>query len=190
MSELNDVIGGDVVTASFTNQVKERSLMRYASAEARDASILAPVDGALAWLQDVDQITVYDDAVWRTVALADLFLPLSGGTITGQLVISDEVTVGLGNSGDPSINFVANPGLGFFLDAGVITSTAEMSATKMASTAGLGDTESLFRSMFIGGGPPASADEIVGNLWVDTVNFQLRRWEGAQWGVILQGVSP
>ncbi len=85
MSELADVIGGNTVTASFTNEVKERSLMRYATAAARDSSIPAPVAGSLAWLQDVDEITVYDGAVWRTVALGDLFLPLTGGTLSGVI---------------------------------------------------------------------------------------------------------
>jgi len=67
MSELNDVIGGNTITASFTNEVKERSLMRYATAATRDTSIPAPVAGSLAWLEDVSNITVYDGAVWITI---------------------------------------------------------------------------------------------------------------------------
>ena len=72
MSELADVIGGNTITASFTNEVKERSLMRYADAAARDVSIPAPIVGSLAYLLDVDKITVYvslggpapQEAIW------------------------------------------------------------------------------------------------------------------------------
>ena len=91
MSELADVIGGNTITAAFTNDVKERSLMRYATAAARDSSIPAPIAGSLAWLQDVDEITVYDGAVWRTVGLADLFLPLAGGTMSGVINMQPNV---------------------------------------------------------------------------------------------------
>ncbi len=64
MSELNDVIGGNTITASFTNEVKERSLMRYATAAARDSSIPAPIAGSQAWIEDSDKVTIYDGAVW------------------------------------------------------------------------------------------------------------------------------
>ncbi len=64
MSELSDVIGGNTVTAAFTNEVKERTLMRYATAAARDTSIPAPIAGSQAWLEDSDTVTLYDGAAW------------------------------------------------------------------------------------------------------------------------------
>ena len=43
--------------------------MRYANAAARDASIPVPVSGDVAWLLDVDRVTIYTGAAW--VALVD-----------------------------------------------------------------------------------------------------------------------
>ena len=84
MSELNDVAGGETIASTFTNQVKERTVMRYASAAARDASIPAPIAGSLAFLDDTDTITMYDGglAAWVTVATREyteaLYLHLTG----------------------------------------------------------------------------------------------------------------
>ena len=67
MSELNDVIGGDTIAAAFTNQVKERTAMRYASAAARDTSIPAPIDGSLAFLQDTFELTLFRGGTWIVI---------------------------------------------------------------------------------------------------------------------------
>jgi len=67
MAELPDVSGGDTVASGFTNQVKNRTTMRYASAAARDASIPVPVSGEVAWLVDVALVTVYNGAEWDSV---------------------------------------------------------------------------------------------------------------------------
>ena len=85
MSELSDVTGGQIIGASFTNQVKERTVMRYASAATRDTSIPIPVEGSLAYLLDVNQVTVYNGSVWEVLNAAGIYLPLSGGTLTGDV---------------------------------------------------------------------------------------------------------
>jgi hypothetical protein len=68
MSELGNVAGGETVTASFTNDVKNRTVMRYADAAARDASIPVPVDGDVAWLSASDDLTIYNGGTWLTMA--------------------------------------------------------------------------------------------------------------------------
>lgn len=45
-----------------------RSVMRFASASARGATITSPVEGMMAWLQDQDVLTVYDGSAWVVVA--------------------------------------------------------------------------------------------------------------------------
>ena len=95
MSELNDVAGGETVTAAFTNQVKERTAMRYASNAALDVSVPAPVAGALSYVQDINRLQVFDSNAWIIVTLpGDLaaYLPLVGGTLSGPLVVSALVT--------------------------------------------------------------------------------------------------
>ena len=68
MSELPDVAGGQVISAAYTNQVKERTAMRYASAAARDSSLPVPEEGALAFLADVNVLTLYAGAFgWLTL---------------------------------------------------------------------------------------------------------------------------
>ena len=70
MAELGDVIGGDIITSTFTNQVKDRTVMRYANAAARDASVLTPVSGDLAWLIAEQVVTVYSGTSWSTLVTA------------------------------------------------------------------------------------------------------------------------
>lgn len=99
MSELNDVSGGETIAAAFTNQVKERSSMRYASQAALDTSVPAPVAGTVAYLQDVAVIQYYNGASWiPLVTDADViakYLALDGGNgpILGPLAFLGNVTV-------------------------------------------------------------------------------------------------
>ena len=99
MSELADVSGGQTITSSFTNQVKERSAMRYSSAAARDTSIPAPIAGSLAYLQDSDTVTMYDGTVWVTltdVTTTDatyLKLTEPAQTLTGDLAMAGELSI-------------------------------------------------------------------------------------------------
>lgn len=85
MSELADVAGGQSITSAFTNQVKERTVMRYVSAAARDASIPVPQEGSLAYLLDTNRVTVYNGSYWEDMKAEGIYLPLSGGTLTGDL---------------------------------------------------------------------------------------------------------
>ena len=43
-----------------------RSVMRFASASARGATLTAPVEGMPTWLQDVNRLEVYDGSAWVT----------------------------------------------------------------------------------------------------------------------------
>ena len=76
--ELDDVVGAEIISSAFTNDVKNRTLMRYSNAAARDASIPAPIEGNFAYLQDIDQATLYANGVWETVLLvSDLPPPVA-----------------------------------------------------------------------------------------------------------------
>jgi hypothetical protein len=41
-----------------------RSVMRFASASARSATLTSPVEGMVTWLQDVNRLDYYDGSVW------------------------------------------------------------------------------------------------------------------------------
>ncbi len=69
MPEIPDVIGGDLITATYNNQVRDRAVMRYSNAAARDSSVPIPVAGDLAWLNDIEGVTVYNGTVWQPVGV-------------------------------------------------------------------------------------------------------------------------
>ena len=83
MSEIPNVLGGDTATASWANQVKDRTAMRYASVAARDASLPAPADGELAFLEDSETLTMKVFGGWVTIA--------SGGAAVQERIITPGV---------------------------------------------------------------------------------------------------
>jgi len=78
--EIGDVSGGDVIAAGFTNDVKDRTAMRYASAASRDSIITAPVAGSLAYLEDVNRVTLYRNGAWGDMVSVDLSGNIDLGT--------------------------------------------------------------------------------------------------------------
>jgi len=64
MPELPDVVPGATIQTARANQIRDRVIQRYASAAARDASVLIPVDGDVAWLSDTNRLTIYDGSAW------------------------------------------------------------------------------------------------------------------------------
>jgi len=67
MPEIPDVTPGGTIQTAWGNQIRDRAIMRYANAGARDASVLVPVDGDVAWLSDVNELTMYSGAAWLIV---------------------------------------------------------------------------------------------------------------------------
>lgn len=57
----------DNVPADFATSfgyVEGRLVMRFASAASRDSTVTSPAEGMTAWLQDVNQLTVYTGSAW------------------------------------------------------------------------------------------------------------------------------
>lgn len=50
------------------NSMVGRTILRFASASSRNATITSPVEGMLAWLQDVNWLTLYDGTAWVVVS--------------------------------------------------------------------------------------------------------------------------
>jgi len=90
MPEIPDVTPGGTVQTAWGNDIRDRAIMRYANAAARDVSVPVPVDGDVAWLQDVDKLTMYTGAAWiqigpldelpPAVSLNNLVVTLTAGT--------------------------------------------------------------------------------------------------------------
>ena len=86
MAEIPDVAGGETITSAFTNNVKNRTVMRYANQAALDASIPVPIEGDMAFLQAENDVVFYANGAWFTV------FTVAGGTINGALAVTGTTT--------------------------------------------------------------------------------------------------
>ncbi|WP_435601441.1 hypothetical protein [Streptomyces sp. C10-9-1] len=94
------------VLASAVHAVLARSILRFASATERAATIPSPVEGMMAWLQDTNTLTEYNGSAWVTVLSGGAwssYTPswtaattnpvLGNGTISGEYTrVGDTVT--------------------------------------------------------------------------------------------------
>lgn len=54
---------------ALADGVIPRGVLRFASASARGATLTAPVEGMLTWLQDVNRLDVWDGSAWVAVSV-------------------------------------------------------------------------------------------------------------------------
>lgn len=79
MPEMPDVVAGNTITVAWGNQIRSRTVQRYATAAARTASIPSPTEGDLSYLQDTNTVYVWDGSAWTS--MGDLLAgPLRFGT--------------------------------------------------------------------------------------------------------------
>ena len=191
MSELNDVAGGETIASTFTNQVKERTVMRYASAAGRDTSIPAPVSGSLAYLQDSDTVTMYDGTNWVALVMAsgavamtaaldmggNELLNVTGirdtGNVSRMIPVEDGPLNLYGESGGAPKQTVSDTGTAFAAPARV---------TEAAQNLG----DNLARNVVINIGEPTIT--VRGSLWIDPTAGTLAYSDGAAWIVAITGV--
>lgn len=64
MAEMPDVIGGETITSEWGNDIRDRTIQRYATVAARTAAHPTPVEGDLSYLQDSNTVDVYNGAAW------------------------------------------------------------------------------------------------------------------------------
>ncbi len=84
MPELPDRIDGEIIEASHMNEATIRSVQRYANVSERDSLNPAPETGQPAWIIDDQELHIWNGSAW-IVAGAGVFLPLSGGTMAGDI---------------------------------------------------------------------------------------------------------
>lgn len=66
IASLTDAPDASKLAKDIANAIAQRSVMRFASASARGATLTAPVEGMATWLQDVNRLEVYDGSAWVT----------------------------------------------------------------------------------------------------------------------------
>lgn len=64
MAEMPDVIAGEVIEVDWGNDIRDRTVQRYASVAARTASIPSPTEGDLSYLEDGNTVWVYNGSSW------------------------------------------------------------------------------------------------------------------------------
>lgn len=83
MAELTDRLPGEIIFASYANEIRDRAVMRYVDVAARDASEPLPDTGELAYLTSTDELQVYTGTAWVNR------LRSTGDTLSGALTWDD-----------------------------------------------------------------------------------------------------
>lgn len=65
MAEITDRLPGEIILASYSNDIRDRSLQRYADRTARDVSNPIPATGDMAWISSLGVLEVFDSVAWR-----------------------------------------------------------------------------------------------------------------------------
>ena len=86
MAEIPNVVPGEPIESNWGNEIRDRAVMRYPDATARDFSDPFPDVGQLSWLDSTGQIDRFGDDGWKPLALDDLKVDKVGDTMTGPLV--------------------------------------------------------------------------------------------------------
>ncbi|MDX5566909.1 hypothetical protein PYK79_31755 [Streptomyces sp. ID05-04B] len=92
ISALLDQPNAETLAKNIANGIASRSVMRFASATARGATLTVPVEGMVTYLQDVDRLYVYAGTAWVEVGTkAEASAVLTSGTSQ----TSSEILTGL-----------------------------------------------------------------------------------------------
>jgi len=90
MPEIPDVAPSEpILSGSWGNPIRSRTLQRYASATERDALVPLPESGEAAWLEDSGTLTIYDGSSWLELIDSD-----GGQTIRTGILIEGMVVTG------------------------------------------------------------------------------------------------
>ncbi|CAL9665843.1 hypothetical protein SUDANB1_07207 [Streptomyces sp. enrichment culture] len=72
IASLTDAPDASKLARDIANAIAQRSILRFASASARGATLVdeaAPVEGMLTWLQDVNRLDLWDGSAWVAVSV-------------------------------------------------------------------------------------------------------------------------
>lgn len=67
--EIADVAAAGTIESSWGNNIRNRAIMRYSSASARNSAVPSPGEGEVCYLEDTNTITVYTGSAWVAVDL-------------------------------------------------------------------------------------------------------------------------
>jgi hypothetical protein len=68
IASLTDAPDAGKLAKDIANAIVQRGVMRFSSASSRGATLSAPVEGMLSWLQDINRLDLYDGSTWVAVS--------------------------------------------------------------------------------------------------------------------------
>ena len=120
MSKIPDVVDGEPIESAWGNQsIRDRTVQRMDTVADRDASIPAPGDGETVWIQDINELQIWDGSKWLGIVSADdaeAFLKLTGGTMVGDITMSQAFRIWFANQPNTYIRLDGNGDLLFVRD--------------------------------------------------------------------------
>lgn len=87
MPELPDVIGGELGTNEWANDIRDRTVQRYPTTAERTADHPTPTAGDLSYLQDSGAVEVFHGGGWRGFLPAGVVLPYAGGAAPSGFLV-------------------------------------------------------------------------------------------------------
>jgi hypothetical protein len=123
----------EAMIKNLSDGVIPRSVMRFSSASARAATLTAPVEGMVTWLQDVKRLYVYTNSAWQEIPYnARLFAYKTGNTSRTSTTTA---------TADPHLTFTVEANTvytlnGFLVYDGVDTGDLKFGFTAPAGTTG------------------------------------------------------
>jgi hypothetical protein len=68
IASLTDAPDAGKLAKDIANAIVQRGVMRFTSASSRGATLTSPVEGMMAWLQDINRLDLYDGSSWVAVS--------------------------------------------------------------------------------------------------------------------------
>jgi hypothetical protein len=136
-------VAGTLATASDVNTyLMDQSVMTFASAAARTTALPSPIEGMTTYLEDTNELTVYDGSAWRifntswtayTPTYSNFTLG-SGGTIVGFYSTSGRMTtVHVLVTFGSGMSFTGNVTIGLPSNRAYVSTPRFMGHTRMAA---------------------------------------------------------
>lgn len=188
MPEIPDVAPGEVIESVWGNELRDRSLQRYADETERDFLNGAPIEGELAWIENINTMQVYNGADWIDLLDTDQsgfpWLSQTGGTISGVLQVDGQTFIQAGSAAAPGLAFAGT-------DAGITRSGTQVRLASGGESllAVDGDGSQQILAIF-SGGPAAPAWTFNSDRGLGTYRVGASRLGFATGGQLTAQLSP
>jgi hypothetical protein len=162
-------VAGEVLTASDVNSyLMDQAVMRFATASARSTALPTPSEGMVSYLDDTNEVEVYDGASWGSISEAPIAYAVATASGTWNVGASlpsiiDATSVGLLTITFPSGRFSQPPS---------VTATTLYNGVSMSGFArwAVSTVSASSVSLEVIGGQPGSATSGAGPITQATAN--------------------